>query len=263
LKLKMLLENKNAVIYGAGGAIGSAVARVFAREGAKVFLAGRTRTKLDAVANEISVAGGAAETAQVDALDERSLEKHIVEVINKAGSIEVCFNAIGMEDVQGTPLIEMSLEDFSRPIRVATRTQFLTAKAVAPHMIRKGSGVIMMITATPSRMAFPLVGGFSVACAAIEGFSRSLAAELGPHGIRVICVRSAGSPESIPDTMDVHAAGNKVTRDEFIASLREMTLLKRLPSLEDVGNMAAFMASKYARSTTGAIANLTCGQIVD
>lgn len=192
----MLLENKNAIIYGGGGAIGGAVARAFAREGAKVFLAGRTLAKLDAVAGEILAAGGAAETSQVDALDEQSVERHIVEVAKKVGGIDVSFNAIGIEDVQGTPLIEMSLEDFSHPITIATRTQFLTAKAVAPHMIKKGSGIIMMITATPARMGFPLVGGFSVACAAMESFSRSLAAELGPKGVRVICLRSAGAPRA-------------------------------------------------------------------
>jgi NAD(P)-dependent dehydrogenase (short-subunit alcohol dehydrogenase family) len=137
--MEMLLENKNAVIYGGGGAIGGAVARAFAREGAKVFLAGRTLAKLDAVAEEITAAGGEAETAKVDALDEQSVEKHITEVAKEAGGIDICFNAIGMEDVQGTSLIEMSLEDFTRPITIATRTQFLAAKAVAPHMIKKGS----------------------------------------------------------------------------------------------------------------------------
>lgn len=259
----MLLKNKNAVIYGAGGAIGGAVARAFAREGAKVFLAGRTLSKLNAVAEEMRAAGGVAETAQVDALDEQSVKKHIAGVAKKAGGVDVSFNAIGIEDVQGTPLIEMSLEDFSHPIMTATRTQFVTAKAVAPHLIKKGSGVIMMITATPARMGFPLVGGFGVACAAIEGFSRSLAAELGPQGVRVVCLRSAGSPESIPETLDVHAVGKKLKRDEFIASLEEMTLLKRLPSLADVGNVAVLMASDYAGSMTGTVANMTCGQIVD
>jgi 3-oxoacyl-[acyl-carrier protein] reductase len=259
----MLLRDKTAVIYGAGGGIGGAVARAFAREGAKVFLAGRALAKLVLVAREISAAGGAAETAHVDALDERSIEKHIVEVVGKAGGIDISFNVIGMEDVQGTPLIAMSLEDFSRPISIATRTQFLTAKAVAPHMTKKGSGVIMMLTATPARTAFPLCGGFSVACAAIEGFSRCLAAELGPQGVRVVCLRSAGSPESIPDTLDAHGVGNRLTRDEFIASLKEMTLLKRLPSLADVGNVAVLMASDYAGTMTGTVANMTCGQIVD
>jgi 3-oxoacyl-[acyl-carrier protein] reductase len=157
----------------------------------------------------------------------------------------------------------MSLDDFSLPITIATRTQFLTDKAVAPHMTKKRSGVIMTITAQPARMGFPLCGGFSVACAAVEGFSRSLAAELGPQGVRVLCLRSAGSPESIPESLDVHAAGNKMTRDEFIASLKEMTLLKRLPSLAEVGNVAALMASDYAGTMTGTVANMTCGQIVD
>jgi 3-oxoacyl-[acyl-carrier protein] reductase len=261
--MDMLLEHKRAVIYGAGGAIGGAVARAFAREGARLFLAGRTLAKLDAVARAISASGGAAETAHVDALDEQSVVKFIADVATKAGGIDVSFNAIGIEDVQGVPLIEMSLEDFSHPITIATRTQFLTAKAVAPHMIKQGSGVIMMITATPARMGFPLVGGFSVACAAMEGFSRSLAAEIGPKGVRVICLRSAGSPESIADVLDVHAAGNSVTRDEFIASLKAMTLLKRLPSLADVGNVAVLMASDYAGSMTGTVANMSCGQIVD
>jgi NAD(P)-dependent dehydrogenase (short-subunit alcohol dehydrogenase family) len=261
--MEMLLENKSAVIYGAGGDIGGAVARAFAREGARLFLAGRTLAKLDTVARELSAAGGAAETAQVDALDEQSIKRYIAEVAKKAGGIDVSFNAIGMEEVQGTPLIEMSLEEFSHPITIATRTQFLTAKAVAPHMIKKGSGVIMMITATPARMGFPLVGVFSVACAAMESFSRSLAAELGPKGIRVICLRSAGSPESIAEVLDVHAAGNRVTRDEFIASLKDMTLLKRLPSLADVGNVAVLMASDYAGSMTATVANMSCGQIVD
>jgi NAD(P)-dependent dehydrogenase (short-subunit alcohol dehydrogenase family) len=259
----MLLENKNAVIYGGGGHIGGAVARAFAREGARVFLAGRTLANLDVVAGEISSAGGVAETAWVDALDQQTIEKFVAEVVGKAGGIDVSFNAIGIEDVQGTPLIEMPLDDFSRPITIATRTQFLTAKAVAPHMVRKGSGVIMMITATPARIGWPLVGGFGVACAAMEGFSRQLAAELGPHGVRVVCLRSAGSPESIPDTMEVHAAGQSMTRDQFIASLEEMTLLKRLPSLADVGNVAVLMASDYAGAMTGTVANMSCGQIVD
>jgi NAD(P)-dependent dehydrogenase (short-subunit alcohol dehydrogenase family) len=154
--MNMLLEHKSAVIYGAGGDIGGAVARAFAREGARLLLAGRTLAKLDAVARDISAAGGAAETAQVDALDERSVEQYIAEVAEKAGGIDVSFNAIGMEEVQGTPLIEMSLEDFSHPITIATRTQFLTAKAVAPYMIKQGSGVIMMITATRHAWVFRL-----------------------------------------------------------------------------------------------------------
>jgi 3-oxoacyl-[acyl-carrier protein] reductase len=255
----MLLKNKNAVIYGGGGAI----ARAFAREGARVFLAGRTLAKLDAVAKDISAAGGVAETAQVDALDEQSVEKHIAEVAKKAGGNDVSFNAIGMEDVQGTPLTEMSLEEFTRPIAIATRTQFLTAKAVAPHMIKKGSGVIMMITATPSRIGCRL-------SAASERPARH--SKVCPDNSRLssdpkacassACVRpDRRSPSQILWMLLPRVRG--LTRDEFIASLKEMTLLKRLPSLADVGNVAALMASDYAGSMTGTVANMSCGQIVD
>jgi NAD(P)-dependent dehydrogenase (short-subunit alcohol dehydrogenase family) len=124
----MLLENKRAVIYGGGGSVGGAVARAFAREGAHVFLAGRTLATLEEVAEEIRSAGGVAETAEVDALDEEAVEKHADAVAGKAGGIDILFNAIGVQDVQGKPLHEMSLEDFARPITVATRTQFLTAR---------------------------------------------------------------------------------------------------------------------------------------
>ncbi len=200
----MLLENKNAVIYGAGGAIGGTVARTFAREGARVFLAGRTLATLAAMAEEISVAGGAAETAQVDALDEEAIQKHAGAVTEKAGSIDVHFNAISLRDVQGTPLLEMPLDDFARPIVTGATTHFLTARGAARHMVEKRSGVILTLSASAAPVASSPepgqgLGGFGVACAAIEALSRSLAGELGPHGIRVVCLRPEGIPETWPD----------------------------------------------------------------
>jgi 3-oxoacyl-[acyl-carrier protein] reductase len=206
-KKEMLLENKNAVIYGGGGAIGGAVARAFAHEGARVFLAGRTLSGVEAVAREISAAGGTAEAAQVDALDEQAVDRHIGEVAERAGSIDILFNAIGMQDVQGMPLHEMPLEDFARPIEVATRTQFLTARAAALRMIEQSSGVIMTITAGPARRPFPNVGGFDTACVAIEGLWRTFAAELGSYGIRLVVIGSAGSPDTpdVQETLKLHA----------------------------------------------------------
>jgi 3-oxoacyl-[acyl-carrier protein] reductase len=258
-----LLVDKRAVIYGGGGAIGGAVARAFAREGAVVFIGGRSLDALEKTARDIRADGGVVHCAAVDALDERSLAEHAAAVVKKVGGIDISFNAIGWQDVQGKPLVEMELDDVARPIAIGTRTQLLTAKAVAPHMQKRGSGVIMTITATPARMAFPRCGGFAIACAAVEGMCRSLAAELGPLGIRVICLRSAGSPESIPDTMNDHATGNQISGDEFIANLEEMALLRRLPALTDVGRVAAIMASEYASTMTGTVANMTCGQVTD
>lgn len=163
----MLLEHKKAVIYGAAGAIGGAVARSFAHEGADLFLAGRTRARVESVADEISAAGGVAEAAEIDALDEDAIEKHMDDVVARAQRIDVLFNALGMDDVQGTLLVDMSAEDFAQPVIRAKRTQFLTVRAAARRMVRQGSGVVMSITVAPTPV--PHHGGFGVACGAVEG----------------------------------------------------------------------------------------------
>lgn len=261
----MLLKGKNAVIYGAGGAIGGAVARAFAHEGARVFLAGRTIATLDVVAEEITSAGGAAETAQVDALDEQAVEQHIGEVVKQAGGIDISFNAIALGHAQGAPLVEMSHEWFALPIVTAMKTHFLTTTAAGRHMAKQGSGVILAITAQVARKPYPDSGGFGVACAAIEGLCRQLAAELGPRGIRVVCLRSAGSPDApgVDAAMRLHAENAGVSREAWEANIAEKTLLKRMPKLAEVANVAVLMASDHARVITGAVANVTCGELVD
>src|SRR6266545_4848558 len=235
-RMDMLLENKNAVIYGESGSVGGAVARAFAREGAKVFLAGRTMAALDAVAQEIAATGAVAETARVDALDERAIEEHIGAVAAKAGGIDVSFNAISIRDVQGIPLVELSREDFSLPIVTGTTTHFLTARAAARRMVEKGSGVILTLSASAAVSASAPepwlgMGGFGVACAAIEAFSRSLAGEVGPRGVRVVCLRPHGIPETWRESQGED--GGK-TREEFQALMEEGTLLRRLPTLAEV-----------------------------
>jgi 3-oxoacyl-[acyl-carrier protein] reductase len=261
----MLLENKNAIIYGGGGSVGGAVARTFAREGARVFLAGRTLSRVEVVAEEISAAGGTAEAARVDALDEQAVEEHAAAVAEKAGGIDVLFNAIGMEDVQGTPLLDMPPEDFARPVIVATRTQFLTARAVARRMVGQGSGVILTITAGPARKAVPNVGGFDAACAAIEGLWRTFAAELGPYGIRLVVVASAGSPDTpdVQEMLKLHAKAAGTSLEEYLADAGSDTLLGRLPTLAEVADVATLMASDRASAMTGTIVNVTCGSVVD
>lgn len=259
-----LLLDKNAVIHGAGGAIGGAVARTFAREGAKVFLAGRTLSRLDAVAKEIVTAGGVAETAQVDALDERAVGQHADAVAARAGRIDISFNAIGMEDVQGIPLLDMPLRDFLHPIIVAATTQFLTARAVARRMVEKGSGVILTIIAGPPE-AIPYLGGFGPACEAIQGLWRGLAAELGPRGVRLICLRSAGSPDTpdVQETFRRHAKAAGVTLERFLADAGSGALLRRLPMVAEVANVAAMLASDRASAMTGTFVNVTCGSRAD
>jgi 3-oxoacyl-[acyl-carrier protein] reductase len=258
----MLLENRNAVIYGGGGSIGGAVARAFAREGAKVFLAGRTLGTLEGVAQDIAGAGGEAETAQVDALDERAVDRHAEAVAEKAGGIDVSFNAISHGDVHGTPLIDMAYEDFGRPIMTAMKSQFLTARAAARHMVKRGSGVIMAITATTARQAIPEVGGTGVTFDAIESLCRQWACELGPLGIRVVWLLSTGLPEALTvDLFPGYGTGGPMAREALVAWLEGKSMLNRLTSLAEVGNAAAFLASDQASAITANAANITCGSV--
>jgi 3-oxoacyl-[acyl-carrier protein] reductase len=253
----VLLEDKNAVIYGGGGSIGGAVARAFGREGARVFLAGRTQAKLDAVAEDIRGAGGAAETAEVDALDEKSVDAHADAMAKEAGSIDISFNLITHPYTHGTPLAEMDVDDFMAPIDTAARTTFITARAAARHMIPKRSGVILAFGG-PGDRAAPMrdyyLGGTQVAFDAIETMRRQLSVELGPHGIRFVTLETGGVTESLP---------GEDGSNEIAQMIADATLLGRAATLEDVGNVAAFVASDKARVMTAATANVSCGTLID
>jgi 3-oxoacyl-[acyl-carrier protein] reductase len=251
----VLLEDRNAVIYGGGGSIGGAVARAFAREGARVFLAGRTLPRLERVAEELRSAGGVAETARVDALDENAVDAHADAVAAAAGGIDISFNLISHGDVQGTPLAEMELDDFTRPVFTAVRTTFLTSRAAARHMIRQGSGVILAFGGEGDPMRGHYLGGLQVAFHAIEAMRRQLASELGPHGVRVVTLRTGGVPESVPEGFD--------GREAIAEGIEQMTMLGRAATLEDVGNVAAFVASDRARTMTAATVNISAGALID
>src|SRR5215831_4582808 len=133
----MILQDKVAVIYGAGGAIGGAVARAFASEGAKLFLTGRLRAPVEAVAKDIACAGGSAEAGEVDALNEHAVDKHLQSVIDKAGRVDISFNVVGIpdKDILGVPLVELDVEQFSLPIMSYVTSYFLTARLAARRMI--------------------------------------------------------------------------------------------------------------------------------
>jgi NAD(P)-dependent dehydrogenase (short-subunit alcohol dehydrogenase family) len=178
----MLLENKNAIIYGAGGGIGG-VARTFAGEGARVFLAGRTRASLEAVAADITAAGGSAEVAELDALDEHAVDEHAQSVASRVGSIDVSFNLVTRGDVQGIALVDMTTDDLLRAVLNGLRTNFITARAAARRMIEQGSGVILALD-SGSANGSPMMGGTGPADAATDTFIRNLAAEVGPRGVR-------------------------------------------------------------------------------
>jgi NAD(P)-dependent dehydrogenase (short-subunit alcohol dehydrogenase family) len=265
---ELLLSDKNAVIYGGGGAIGGAVARVFAREGARVFLAGRTQAKLDAVAADISAAGGKVETAQVDVFDQQAVERHAAEVAVAGGGIDVALNAVSVMHDQGTLLADLSLEEFMRPIDGFLRTLFITSKAVAPHMGRERPGVILTLSEPGSKLAVGGILGHSVSAAGKEAFARVLAAELASSNIRVVGLRphavvDAPAAGSYTKELFVAAAGGQSVEEFLDGGLAQGTLLKRLPTLSEVAETAAFLASDRAGAMTGTIANLTAGALVD
>ncbi len=264
----MILKNKNAVIYGAGGSIGGAVARAFAREGAKVFLAGHTLDPLEIVAREIARQGGLVEVVVVDAAREHDVNQHFKRIVEKAGQIDISFNAISTPQtgVQGIPLLELSPEAFINPINFYASSHFLTAKAAGRHMVEHGSGVIITLTAAPSRKAAPLVGGMPAAWSVIEALTRNLAVELGPQGVRAVCIRPDGIPETgtITEVFGLHAAAYGMpSNKEFQSLMESMTQLKRLPNLAEVANTTAFIASDQASAITGTVINISCGSIVD
>jgi NAD(P)-dependent dehydrogenase (short-subunit alcohol dehydrogenase family) len=262
----MMLQDKVVVIYGAGGAIGGAVARAFAREGANLFLTGRHLAPVEAVADEVVSGGGSADAAEVDALDEQAVDKHLQCVIDKAGRVDISFNAIGIPNPKvRVPLVELDVEQFSLPIATYTRSYFLTARLAARRMIANRAGVIMTVTSTPSRTGTPLVGGGGPAMAAVDALTRGLSAELAPHGVRVVGLRPQGMPETarIKESFGGYAKASGMTWEEFQELLASRTHTHRLSTLAEVANMAVLMASDKASGMTGTTVNLTMGSLDD
>ena len=262
----MMLEGKTALIHGGGGAIGGAVARAFAQAGARVHLAGRTRARLEAVAHDIGVA---AHVAEVDVLDERAVVEHADAVAAAAGGIDIALNAVSFPYAAGTPFAELAVEEVMRPIDSHLRSNLIVAKAVARHMTARRSGAILTLSTAGSRFARPGNLGFGTACAAIEQMTQRLAAELGPGGVRVVCLR----PHAIPDAaangsytgavFAPLAAASGVGVEQMLARWGEdQTLLGRLPTLAQVADAAVFLASDQAGAITGAVIDLSCGSAI-
>lgn len=264
-----LLAGKTVIIHGGGGAIGGAAALAFAREGARIFLAGRTRLRLHDVAERIRAEGGDVEIAVVDALDSAAVDAHAESVVARAQRIDVVLNAIGLLHVQGKSFAEQTLDEFTTPVMGYTRAHFIIAKAASRAMIRQGSGVILALSTPGSVLPGPGFMGYGVACAALEAMTRHLAGELGASGVRAVCLRADAIPDALSrshsrEVFAEVAAAHGLTPEAMLAAHAERaTLLGRLPTLEQVAHAAAFFASDRAAATTGAIVNLTCGSLVD
>ncbi|HVW14562.1 MAG TPA: SDR family oxidoreductase [Mucilaginibacter sp.] len=251
------LHNKNAVIYGAGGSLGGAMARAFAKAGAKVFLTGIRPGKVQMAADEINALGGYAEAAQVDALDEKAVHDHLATVVQKVGTVDISFNAAWNGVVQGVPLTEISVQDFVTPIQMAIQSRFITGTAAARVMMKQKSGVILNLTATPGGIGYPYTGGFAPTCAAIESLSRNLAVEFGVYGIRAVNIRSGGSPDSrvFKDAIESRPGVMK----SVLATMEADTMLKKLAMMEDITNAGVFLVSDLAAKITGVTIDITVG----
>ncbi|WP_370617005.1 SDR family NAD(P)-dependent oxidoreductase [Mumia sp. Pv 4-285] len=253
----MMLEGKVAAVHAAGGRIGGAVARAFAREGAVVHLSGRTLATVEQTAEKIRADGGTAYVAELDALDEIAVDAHAADVVRREGRLDVVLNAMATDPVQGVPLLDIGLDEFLHPVTSWATSQLLTSRAAARHMVERRSGTLITLSASPAPLAIAGTAGFGVACAAVEGMTRTLAAELGPAGVRVVCLR----PHRIADAMG-YTPDLPMSEAEFAAFLEGLTLLGRLPTLDEVGRTAAFVASDGAGPMTGVVADLTAGMSV-
>ena len=251
------LKNKNALIYGAGGSLGGAMAKAFAGAGAKVFVTGPNLSSVQKIAEEINRKGGFAEAAEVDALNEQAVNSHIARIVKNEGTIDISFNAAWNGVVQGIPLTDISVKDFLAPVQMALQSRFITAIAAIKVMQKQKSGVILSLTATPGGIGYPNTGGFAPTCAALESLSRNLAVEFGVYGIRSVNIRSSGSPDS--KVFQDAIKSQPEVMGPVISSMENDTMLKKMVLMDDITNAALFLVSDLAASITGVTIDVTAG----
>lgn len=262
------LHEKRAVVFGAGGSIGAAVSREFASEGAEVFLAGRTAASVERVAKEINSAGGRAHCDVVDALDGAAVGEYLDAVVSKVGKLDIEFNATGPRALEyggGKMAVDLTVEEFRTALNTVLQSQFITARAAARHMLKQGSGVIIFLTGSPGKPHTPGATAIGAAFGGIENMTRSMAIELSPGGVRVVCVRTAANPDSrtMQDVTEMMGQAMNITQAEASAGLAQMTLLKVSPTTLDTARAAAFLASDRARMMTGTVLNSSAGATPD
>jgi NAD(P)-dependent dehydrogenase (short-subunit alcohol dehydrogenase family) len=262
------LQAKRAVVFGAGGSIGAAVAREFAAEGAEVFLSGRTESNVEEVSRRITAAGGRAHAAVIDALDDVAVEEYVARVARQAGGIDVIFNAVGPQPNaygNGKHAVDLAVEEFVLPLTTIVKSQFITARAAARQMLRQRSGVIIFLTGSPARGHVEGATAIGAAFGAVETLRENLAVEVSPAGVRVVCLRTTANTDSrtIQQTMDALAHRMNVTRDQMIARMAGLNFLKLPASVSDTAKAVVFLASDRARLMTGTVVNSTAGAALD
>jgi NAD(P)-dependent dehydrogenase (short-subunit alcohol dehydrogenase family) len=262
------LQDKNAVVFGAGGSIGAAVAKTFAAEGARVFLAGRTKASLEALTKQITASGGEAHTAVIDTLDDTNVNHYIEGIVKQAGRIDIVLDAAGplaQEYGNGKNAVDLPIDAFMVPLATMVRSRFITARAAARHMIKQHTGVIIFVTGSPARAHVPGATAIGAAFGAIETLTENLAFEVSPFGVRVVCLRTLANVDSrsIQDTMDYLAGQLNITKEQAIAGITQSNFLKAAATVQDTANAAVLIASDAARMLTGTVVNATAGAALD
>jgi 3-oxoacyl-[acyl-carrier protein] reductase len=263
-----ILHGKHAVVFGAGGSIGAAVAKEFAAEGAEVFLAGRTKANVEDVTKQITADGGRAQAAVIDALDDAAVNEYIESIVEQTGSIDIVFNAVGplaKEYGNGKNAVDLEIEELMVPLTTVVKSQFITARAAARHMVKQHSGVIIFLTGSPARGHVEGATAIGAAFGAIESLTENLAVEVGPAGVRVVCLRTTANTDSrtIQQTMDALASKMNVTKDQMITRIAGLNFLKVPARVSDTAKSAVFLASDLARMLTGTVVNSTAGAAAD
>jgi 3-oxoacyl-[acyl-carrier protein] reductase len=263
-----MLKGKRAVLFGAGGSFGSVVAAEFAAEGAELFLSGRSRSSVEGVATQITDDGGTAHAAVIDAEDPAAVDAYIDGIASEAGSIDIVFNLIGPRLTEyggGKSATQLSVDEFMAPLVTLVKSQFITSRAAARHMVQQRSGVILFVTGSPARPHTPGATAIGAAFGAIENFTRNLAQDVSPCGVRVVCVRTAATPETrtIQELQVSMTAAMNIPQEQVFKTLADMTLLKVSPTIADMARTAAFAASDNARMMTGTVLNSSAGAAID
>jgi len=263
-----ILKGKHAVVFGAGGSIGTAVAKEFAKEGAEVFLSGRTKSAVEAVAAEIIAKGGRAHVSAVDTLDDGAVNQYLDGIVKQAGKVDTILDAAGPLAQQygnGKLAVDLPIDQFMVPLDTMVRSRFVTARAAARHMVRQRSGVIIFVTGSPARPHVPGATAIGAAFGAIENLTANLAFEVSPFGVRVVCVRTLANVDStsIQDTMEFLAGQPNITKDQAMAQIARSNFLRASATVQDTANAAVLVASDRGRMLTGTVVNATAGAALD
>jgi 3-oxoacyl-[acyl-carrier protein] reductase len=263
-----ILHGKHALVFGAGGSIGAEVAREFAAEGARVFLAGRSKANVEAVAKQITERGGEAQISVIDTLNDAAVNDYITGIVNQTGKIDILLDAAGplaREYGNGKIAAELPIEEFMVPLATIVKSRFITARAAARHMIKQHTGVIIFVTGSPARGHVPGATAIGAAFGAIETLTENLAFEVSPFGVRVVCLRTLANIDSrsIQDTMDFLAGQLKITKDQAMAQIAQSNFLRVPATVADTANAAVLIAADRARMLTGTVVNATAGAALD